>query len=250
MIKSLPWWHSGKESACQCRRLKRRGFDPWVGKIPQSRKWRPTPVLPGKRHGQRSLEGYSPQAAESWEQLSAHTDSRTASHEVDETHCDIREKRQRPLSDNTSPCGALSQDCLSCLSRIIVRVSASPRLSEKTSQSLSRVQLFATLWTVAYQASPSMGFSRQEYWSGLPFPSPGDLPDPGIEPRSPTLEADALTSEPPGNIGTFEDSSYHPNKVSITKGLQNMLTDDCYRQENRYFIFNLKEMSKHVLRPT
>ena len=56
----------------------------------------------------------------------------------------------------------------------------------------------ATPWTVAYQASPSMGFSRQEYWSGLPLPSPGDLPDPGIEPGSLTLEADALTSEPPG----------------------------------------------------
>ena len=56
----------------------------------------------------------------------------------------------------------------------------------------------ATPWTVAYQASPSMGFSRQEYWSGLPFPSPGDLPDPGIKPRSPAFEADALTSEPPG----------------------------------------------------
>ena len=65
-------------------------------------------------------------------------------------------------------------------------------------ESLSRVGLFATPWTVAYQASPSMGFSRQEYWSGLPFPSPGDLPDPGIEPRSLTLEADTLTSEPPG----------------------------------------------------
>ena len=67
-------------------------------------------------------------------------------------------------------------------------------------KSLSRVRLFATPWTVAYQASPSMGFSRQEYWSGLPFPFPGDLPDPGIEPRSPALEADALTSEPPGKI--------------------------------------------------
>ena len=66
-------------------------------------------------------------------------------------------------------------------------------------KSLSRVQLFVTPWTVAYQAPPSMGFSRQEYWSGLPFPSPGDLPDPGIEPRSPTLQADPLTSEPPGN---------------------------------------------------
>ena len=54
-------------------------------------------------------------------------------------------------------------------------------------KSLSHVQLFATPWTVAYQALPSMGFSRQEYWSGLPFPSPEDLPDPGIKSRSPTL---------------------------------------------------------------
>ena len=67
-------------------------------------------------------------------------------------------------------------------------------------KSLSRVRLFATPWTVAYQASPSMGFSRQEYWSGVPLPSPGDLPDPGIEPGSPALEADALTSEPPGKM--------------------------------------------------
>ena len=51
-----------------------------------------------------------------------------------------------------------------------------------------------------HQASPSMGFSRQEYWSGLPFPSPGDVPDPGIKPRSPALQADALPSEPPGKI--------------------------------------------------
>ena len=63
---------------------------------------------------------------------------------------------------------------------------------------LSRVRLFATPWTVAYQAPLSMGFSRQECWSGLPFPSPGDLPDPGIEPGSPALQADALPSEPPG----------------------------------------------------
>ena len=63
---------------------------------------------------------------------------------------------------------------------------------------LSYVQLFATPWTVAHQAPPSMGFSRQEYWSGLPFPSPGDLSNPGIKPRSPTLQADILTSEPPG----------------------------------------------------
>ena len=61
-------------------------------------------------------------------------------------------------------------------------------------KSLSHVRLFVTPWTVVYQAPPSIGFSRQECWSGLPFPSPGDLPDPGIEPGSPTLQADALPS--------------------------------------------------------
>ena len=67
----------------------------------------------------------------------------------------------------------------------------------KKVKSLSHVRLFATPWTVAYKASLSMGFSRPEYWSGLLFPSPGDLPDPGIEPGSSTLQADALPSEPP-----------------------------------------------------
>ena len=56
-----------------------------------------------------------------------------------------------------------------------------------------------TPWTVARQAPLSMGLSRQEYWSGLPFPFPGDLPNPGIEPGSPAWQADALSSEPPGN---------------------------------------------------
>ena len=70
-------------------------------------------------------------------------------------------------------------------------------------KSLSHVRLFVTPWTVAYQAPPSMGFSRQEYWSGLPFPSPGDLSDPGIKPGPPEFQADALTSEPPGNQDTL-----------------------------------------------
>ena len=79
---------------------------------------------------------------------------------------------------------------------------------------LSRVRPFATPWTVAYQAPPSMGFSRQEYWSGLPFPSLGDLPDPGIEPRSSALQADALPSEPPGK---FPDYMYYicQNRYSL-----------------------------------
>ena len=64
-------------------------------------------------------------------------------------------------------------------------------------KSLSPVRLFSTPWTIACQAPLSMEFSRQEYWSGLPVPSPGDLPGAAIEP-SPTLQADALPSEPPG----------------------------------------------------
>ena len=65
-------------------------------------------------------------------------------------------------------------------------------------KSLSRVPLVVIPWTAAYQAPPSMGFSRQEYWSGVPLPSPGDLPDPGIEPASPELTGRFSTAEPPG----------------------------------------------------
>ena len=64
-------------------------------------------------------------------------------------------------------------------------------------KSLSRVRLFAMPWTVAYQDPQSMGFSRQEYWRGLPFRSPGNLPNPEIEPGSPKLQEDSLPSEPP-----------------------------------------------------
>ena len=73
-------------------------------------------------------------------------------------------------------------------------------------KSLSRVRLFATPWTVAHQAPPSMGFSRQEYWSGLPFPSPGDRPDPGTEPPSPALAGGFFTAEPPGKPFTMYES--------------------------------------------
>ena len=80
-------------------------------------------------------------------------------------------------------------------------------------KSLSRVRLFATPWAVAYQAPLSMGFSRQQSWSGLPFPSPGDLPKPGIEPRSPALQTDALPSEPPGKSPKYyvSISNYYNN---------------------------------------
>ena len=80
------------------------------------------------------------------------------------------------------------------------------------------VRLFATLWTVALQAPLSMGFSRQEYWSGLPFPSPGDLPDPRIKLRSPALQVDSLLSEPPLLfIEWLTVSSYTPMKKIMEK---------------------------------
>ena len=97
-------------------------------------------------------------------------------------------------------------------------------------QSLSRVQLFVTLWTVAHQALPSVGFSRQEYWSGLPFPSPGDLPNPGIEPWSPALQADALTAELPycnwsyGLIGPG-DGTWASQVTLVVKNLPNNAED-------------------------
>ena len=76
-------------------------------------------------------------------------------------------------------------------------------------KSLSCVQLFATPWTIAHEAPPSMGFSKQEYWRS----SPGDLPDPGIKPRSPALQADALPSEPPGKPLYSPHSWLTPQKV-------------------------------------
>ena len=72
------------------------------------------------------------------------------------------------------------------------------RICAAWAESLSHGQFSMTPRGVPCQASPSMGFSRQEYWSGLPFPSPGGLPNPGIKPRSPALQADSLPSEPPG----------------------------------------------------
>ena len=77
-------------------------------------------------------------------------------------------------------------------------------------KSLCRVQLFVTPWTVTYQITLTMGFPRQECWSGLPFSSPGDLPDPGIKPRSPVLQVDALPSEPPGNRGNHLKVLFFP----------------------------------------
>ena len=88
---------------------------------------------------------------------------------------------------------SLSSNTVHCLDLILKHNSSVCLHAIQSVKSLSRVRLFATPWTVAYQTPPSMGFSRQEYWRESPFPSPGDLPDPGIEPRSPALQTDALS---------------------------------------------------------
>ena len=83
----------------------------------------------------------------------------------------------------------------STISRFIISMASCLNDLYSFSRLLSHVQLFVTSWTVAHQAPLSMGFSRQEHWSGLPFPSPGDLPNPGIEPRYPALQAGSFPSE-------------------------------------------------------
>ena len=90
---------------------------------------------------------------------------------------------------------------------------------------LSCVQLFEIPWTIAYQAPPSMAFSRQEYWSGLPFPFPGDLPNPRIELWSPALQADVLPSEPPGKE-PWEKPINQRTHLRIFKNIQNTSITD------------------------
>ena len=105
-------------------------------------------------------------------------------------------------------------------------------------KSLSRVRLFATPWTVAHQAPPSIWFSRQEYWSGLPFPSAGDLPNPGITPRSPTLQADALTSEPPAK-------HYHNFTVAVRV---NKVCDRCSNRAVLWeYLISISSRSTHLI---
>ena len=97
-------------------------------------------------------------------------------------------------------------------------------------KSLSRIQLFATPWTVAHQAPPSMEFSRQEYWSWLLFPPPGNLLDPGIKPRSPELQADALLSEPPGKPIKRKKSFYTWLLIKICLLVNCSFSLNCYLQ--------------------
>ena len=101
---------------------------------------------------------------------------------------------------------------------------------------LSRLQLFATPWTITHQNPLSMEFSRQEYWSGLPFPSPGNLSDPGIEPRSPTFQADALSSAPPGKPLSYQQLCFQLFIKMIPEKYKYVHVQRCFPQ-NYYYYF-------------
>ena len=98
----------------------------------------------------------------------------------------------------------------------ITYASPSPSTNVCVSLSVTSNSLRPTLWTVVCHAPLSMAFSKQEYWSGLPFPSPGDLPNSGIEPRSPALQADSLPSEPLGKSNG--QSEIHHLKIRLLLG--------------------------------
>ena len=163
-LTGLLWWLSDKEFTCQCRRHR---FDPWVRKTPWRRKWQHTSVfLPGKSHGQRSLAGYHP-----W-------------------GCKKSDKTQPP-NNNIKKL------------KIKRRKMLILKFTKETWRSKHRSCIFPNIsicdpMDCSQPGSSITGFSKQEYQNGLPVLSPGDLPKPGIEPSSPTLQADSLPSEPPG----------------------------------------------------
>ena len=112
-------------------------------------------------------------------------------------------------------------------------------------RSLSRVRTFANPWTVACQAPLSMEFSRQEHWSGLPCPPPGDIPDPGIEPRSPTLQADSLPSEPPHKPYTSLMLLKEKNKMKIANSHPfDSYTSTCNKKEAYNLLLKRKKKSQ------
>ena len=151
---------------------RRHGFNPWVRKIPWKRTWQPTSgFLPGESQGQRSLVGYSPRGRKK---------------------SDMTERL--PFLPFTFKGRLKTGICEDGLSLLMLSF-------------FSHVRLCEILWTIAHQAPLSLGFSRQEYWSGLPRPSPGDLPLPGIEPVSPAAPAVAcrfFTTDPPGSPKSWQ----------------------------------------------
>ena len=171
--------------------FKRPGFNPWFGKIPWRRAWQPTPVfLPGKSHGQRSLAGYSP-----WGRCES----------------DMTERLSRSIALSTTlphpPPAPLHQHQLQFLREIRCRVQFKVYTTDLLFSHSVKTILLWPHGMYPCQAPLSVEFSRQEYWSGLPFPSPGPLPNPGIEPGSPALQVDSLPPKPPRKADCLPDCS-------------------------------------------
>ena len=164
---------------------KRYGFSSWVGEIPWNRRWKPTSVfLPGKFHGQRSLVGHHPGGHKEWEGLSNWASMHNQLHKMPPyfaypvSRCQLSPIKadRKPFFFSTVKLSHYSA-CLwvSAKSQMVVDLL---RESESVSHSCPTLD---TPWTVAHQAPLTMESSRQEYWSGLPFPSSGDLPNSGIK---------------------------------------------------------------------
>ena len=113
-------------------------------------------------------------------------------------------------------------------------------------KTLSHVQLFVTPWTVACQIPPSMEFLREEYWSGFPFPSPGDLLDPGIEPVSPALQADILPFKPPGSAAL--NMSTHLENSAMTTGMEKVNFHSNTKEGQCQRMFKLMHSCTHLTR--
>ena len=116
---------------------------------------------------------------------------------IDETHTQTNHIRDHN-NDRDKDKGGFRRDINYAMFVLSQGVGQQGFPEESESEVAQSCLTFMTPWTVAYQAPLSMGFSRQEHWRGLPFPSPGDLPDPGIKPGSPALQADSLPAKPPG----------------------------------------------------
>ena len=164
--EGFPGGSDGKESACQCKNHRRPGFDSWVRKIPWRREWQPPPVSwPEESYGQR--------------RLAAVPDLQRVRHDWATntfTFQGLEVGEGEWIWGKTE--GVAAEKIIWYFNDEYMALWVS-----EWSRTLSGAWLFAALWTVARQALPSMGFPRQECWSGLPFPSPGDLPNPGIKPR-------------------------------------------------------------------
>ena len=195
----LPRWHSGKESACQHRRCR---FNSWVGKIPWSRKWQAMPVflvweIPWTEESGGLQSMGLQRVRHDWAAAAAKL------LQLCPTLCD-------PIEG--SPLGSSVPGILQARILEWVAIAFSTWLSMHTHipfkinaksecESVSRPVVSALcdpMDCVAHQALLSMEFFRQEYWSGLSFPPPGDLPNAGMEPQSPAMKADSLPSEPSG----------------------------------------------------